>query len=77
MLEALQIRRSPISYKLFLRNGGAEGSRTPDLLIANEALYQLSYGPRKARNNPFAAFPVKRPFGGGKGLRLGGAAKAR
>ena len=26
--------------------GGAEGSRTPDLLIANEALYQLSYGPR-------------------------------
>ena len=25
--------------------GGAEGSRTPDLLIANEALYQLSYGP--------------------------------
>ena len=30
--------------------GGAEGSRTPDLLIANEALYQLSYGPRKARS---------------------------
>ena len=25
--------------------GGAVGSRTPDLLIANEALYQLSYGP--------------------------------
>ena len=25
--------------------GGAEGSRTPDLLIANEALYQLSYDP--------------------------------
>ena len=25
--------------------GGAEGSRTPDLLIANEALSQLSYGP--------------------------------
>jgi alpha-1,2-mannosyltransferase len=25
--------------------GGAEGNRTPDLLIANEALYQLSYGP--------------------------------
>ena len=26
-------------------NGGAEGNRTPDLLIANEALYQLSYSP--------------------------------
>ena len=25
--------------------GGAEGDRTPDLLIANEALSQLSYGP--------------------------------
>ena len=25
--------------------GGAEGSRTPDLVIANDALYQLSYGP--------------------------------
>ena len=29
----------------FYRNGGAEGSRTPDLLIANETLYQLSYDP--------------------------------
>jgi hypothetical protein len=27
------------------RIGGAEGSRTPDLVIANDALYQLSYGP--------------------------------
>jgi hypothetical protein len=26
-------------------DGGAEGSRTPDLLIANETLYQLSYDP--------------------------------
>ena len=25
--------------------GGAEGNRTPDLLIANEPLYQLSYDP--------------------------------
>jgi hypothetical protein len=30
------------------RGGGAEGDRTPDLLIANEALSQLSYGPRAA-----------------------------
>jgi hypothetical protein len=25
--------------------GGAEGNRTPDPVIANDALYQLSYGP--------------------------------
>ena len=25
--------------------GGAMGSRTPDLVIANDTLYQLSYGP--------------------------------
>jgi hypothetical protein len=28
-----------------VKAGGAEGGRTPDLLIANEALSQLSYGP--------------------------------
>ena len=28
---------------------GAEGNRTPDLLNAIEALYQLSYDPVKAR----------------------------
>src|SRR5690606_24478098 len=27
------------------RNGGAEGNRTPDLIIANDALSQLSYSP--------------------------------
>ena len=27
------------------KNGGAEGNRTPDLVIANDALSQLSYGP--------------------------------
>jgi hypothetical protein len=42
------------------KDGGAEGSRTPDLLIANEALYQLSYGPRKARNKAIEGLPVKR-----------------
>jgi hypothetical protein len=30
-----------------MAGGGAEGGRTPDLLIANEALSQLSYGPAK------------------------------
>ena len=29
--------------------GGAERNRTADLLIANEALYQLSYGPQEPR----------------------------
>ncbi len=29
------------------KTGGAEGSRTPDLLIANETLYQLSYDPSR------------------------------
>ena len=28
-----------------LMNGGAEEDRTPDLVIANDALSQLSYGP--------------------------------
>ena len=27
------------------RRGGAEGNRTPDLIIANDALSQLSYSP--------------------------------
>ena len=39
--------------------GGAEGNRTPDLLIANEALYHLSYGPRKARNKAIRGRCVK------------------
>src|SRR5258706_2057630 len=30
--------------------GGAEETRTPDFLLAKEALYQLSYGPRRARS---------------------------
>jgi hypothetical protein len=34
--------KSKITNRL---DGGAEGSRTPDLLIANETLYQLSYDP--------------------------------
>ena len=28
---------------------GAEETRTPDFLLAKEALYQLSYGPRGAK----------------------------
>jgi hypothetical protein len=36
--------KKPLSKKK-IWGGGAEGSRTPDLLIANETLYQLSYDP--------------------------------
>ena len=36
----LPLQQSPI-------NGGAMGSRTPDLLTASETLYQLSYSPVK------------------------------
>ena len=32
-----------------LQSGGAEETRTPDFLLAKEALYQLSYGPKRLR----------------------------
>ena len=31
------------------KNGGREGIRTPGLLVANEALSQLSYSPMSSR----------------------------
>ena len=36
------------------RGGGAEGTRTHDILLAKQALYQLSYGPcgTHARRSP-------------------------
>ena len=39
--------------------GGAEGSRTPDLLIANETLYQLSYDPNPRLTGPEPASPPR------------------
>ena len=43
--------------------GGAEGSRTPDLLIANETLYQLSYDPNLLVSSISAGWtPVVLPF---------------
>ena len=40
-----------IHHAIFYQDGGAEGVRTPDLLNAIQALYQLSYDPiRRARN---------------------------
>jgi hypothetical protein len=35
-----------LSFRQPLKNGGAEGNRTPDLRIANAALSQLSYNPK-------------------------------
>src|SRR5213594_1532415 len=43
--ELEQLLREGPGQGLSLLDGGAEGSRTPDLLIANETLYQLSYDP--------------------------------
>ena len=34
------------------KDGGAKGIRTPDLLIANEMLYQLSYDPSTVWKTP-------------------------
>src|SRR5438045_2378589 len=59
--EILRLRR--VSFKR-VWDGGAMGSRTPDLLIANETLYQLSYDPiqfdtkhriKSGRNSTFAS----------------------
>lgn len=40
-----------VSWRLYAlsHKSGAKGSRTPDLLNAIQALYQLSYGPGPAR----------------------------
>ncbi len=43
--------------------GGAEGNRTPGLIIANDALYQLSYGPTGALFGP-AAWGCQAPVAG-------------
>ena len=34
-----------LTVTVLLASNGAEGTRTPDLLIANQPLSQLSYGP--------------------------------
>lgn len=36
--------------------GGSKGIRTPDLLVANEALSQLSYGPSEIYINKLASY---------------------
>jgi hypothetical protein len=55
--EGVESRRQPEKnvgeFALFLRfwDGGAEGVRTPDLLNAIQALYQLSYDPVQSEGN--------------------------
>ena len=43
--EAMPPFLKPSNDELAIRNGGAEGTRTPDFLLAKEALSQLSYSP--------------------------------
>ncbi len=45
------------------RDGGGKGIRTPDLLIANETLYQLSYAPDPSLRprNPTGALDAEPP----------------
>jgi YggT family protein len=67
----------PTEAALAAKVGGAEGSRTPDLLIANEALSQLSYGPRLRLRpaqmaGPASAGHLGPPFPGVKDGRGGG-----
>ena len=39
-----------LSYATIRVSGGAGRSRTDDILLAKQALYQLSYGPRRDRS---------------------------
>ena len=41
----MQFSRCSAKKKDLLRDGGDKGSRTPDLLLARQALSQLSYAP--------------------------------
>src|SRR5262245_48102442 len=49
------------------RDGGDEGTRTPGLLIANQALYQLSYIPARGDGR----YPGRRERQGARGERTG------
>ena len=52
--------------------GGAERNRTADLLIANEALYQLSYGPQEGAELGARRISVKPLKGSGACAALSG-----
>ncbi len=59
----------PCEARRAKQGGGAEGSRTPDLVIANDALYQLSYGPPTPPDEGVQA--RARHKGGGEGVSTG------
>ena len=42
-----------------MENGGGKGIRTPGLVIANDALYQLSYTPILGNGGNYASEPFK------------------
>ena len=52
---------SGLPAEALAKAGGAEGNQTPDLFIANEALYQLSYTIYIDPNNYYF---LMQPFGG-------------
>ena len=60
-------------------DGGAGGIRTPDLIIANDALSQLSYSPERRMFNPITVAVLQRPRFGLRSFdsRLAGRAATR
>ena len=60
-LRGASARQSSLSAALRAKTGGAEGIRTPDLLIANQPLYQLSYDPGHRRLDAYS-FGIKTCF---------------
>ena len=66
-------KRAGISdHRWRARSGGAEGDRTPDLIIANDTLSQLSYCPRRpvcCGNRPESQGASPPRKGAGRGVR--------
>ena len=52
-------------------DGGAERDRTADLVIANDALSQLSYGPETGYLGARVLVPARAPVKDGYGLAAG------
>ena len=50
LVRACRGRNCLARSRSFLKDGGREGIRTPGLLIANEALSQLSYSPTSSKS---------------------------
>jgi rhamnogalacturonyl hydrolase YesR len=48
-------------YNALTKQSGDEGGRTPDLLNAIQALYQLSYIPNEVRKEVYLAWAVCQP----------------